>query len=150
MYWNGNKIPITKGRDYIDMFEAKMTKNGCLYYLCVREFVCLLMCIQMCVSEMDIDHIFKQATGTLLSRVILSAEKLSLNSFLLKLKKGPTFCILPINFRLCDQFCVQQMERVQVWLWVCVERAQDWRGIAFSLPTHTGFGNKQPMGALET
>lgn len=40
---------------------------------------------------MDIDHIFKQATGTLLSRVILSAEKLSLNSFLLKLKKGLLF-----------------------------------------------------------
>lgn len=129
------------------MFDAKMTKNGCLYYLYVREFVCLLMCIQMCVSEMDIDHIFKQATGTLLSRVILSAEKLSLNSFLLKLKKGLLFAfcrsisVSEINFvfsRWRESKCGYEF----VW------REHRIEGVL--LPTHTGFGNKQPMGALET
>lgn len=51
------------------------------------------------------------------------------NSFLLKLKTIPApsfffFCFPPINLRVCDQFCLPHVERVQERLWVSAERVR--------------------------
>lgn len=47
----------------------------------------VFVCVHVCVREMDIDYSFKPATGSVLSGAVSSAEKPSLNSFLLKFKK---------------------------------------------------------------